>query len=233
MSASGEGSPPVSSEDRLSWESCSSKPTPGPLEQPCGCRTPGNNRTWRFGREAFQGKKLAFPGPPEGQVWAGLGAKPGRKVAQSRHHGAQTLGPGTDPGPPPPGKPPLQTRVLVGPWQPLPPPPPRQVDLICLQTPCVQWQVEKSLSGRLFLAASSEVALWGLRSTRPRGPHIWQSPKRAGHSPGSFCFIEKSQGGVGWGRCKAQAWLRVGLALELVPQVWRGGLSAVTASVRL
>lgn len=81
---------------------------------------------------------------------------------------------------------------------------------------------------------ASEVALWGLRSTRPQGPTHLAEPKAGRPQSGSFCFIEKSQGGVGWGRCKAQAWLRVGLALELVPKSGvRRTLSSGWPSVRL
>ena len=54
-----------------------------------------------LGREAFQGKKLAFPEPPE--VKFGLGwRKARRKVAQSRHLGLRPSAQGPAKGPPTP-----------------------------------------------------------------------------------------------------------------------------------
>lgn len=81
---------------------------------------------------------------------------------------------------------------------------------------------------------ASEVALWDLRSTHPQGPtHLAEPP--AGRQSGSlFCFGAKGQGGAGWGRSEVQAWLRVGLALELVPDSgMRRTLSSGWPSVRL
>lgn len=144
-----------------------------------------------------RGRSWLFLGPQRSSLgWAG--AKPGGRWLSPLIWGSDPRPRDLPKGPPPPGKPPLQTRVLVGPWQPLPPHPhPRQVDLICLQTPCVQWQVEKSLSGAPFPCSLHQRWPCGVSGPHaPRGPHIWQRPKRAGHSQDRSALLRRAR--VGW-----------------------------------
>lgn len=166
-----------------------------------------------LGREALTGKEAGFSWSPRGHVWAGLaqGLAEGGSVPSS---GAQTLGPGAGQraayprqvtssdwaaggalaAPRPLGRPrlPADSCVCSGMWK------------------ILQW-------GAFSLKPASEVAPWDFRSTSPQGPtHLAEPP--AGRQSGSlFCSGEKGQGGPGWGQSEAQAWLRVGLALELVP----------------
>lgn len=162
----------------------------------------------------------------------GLGwRKAWRKVAQSHRLGLRPSAQGQAKGPPTPGKPPLQTGLLVGPWQLLHPlGRPRLPADSCVCSgmwKILQW-------GAFSLKPASEVAPWDFRSTSPQGPtHLAEPP--AGRQSGSlFCSGEKGQGGPGWGQSEAQAWLRVGLALELVPDSgMRRTLSSDWPSVRL
>ena len=149
--------------------------------------------------------------------WAG--ARPGRRWLSPVVWGSDPWPRGQAKGPPP-----RQATssdwgaggALAGPAR----HPSPNVGLICLQTPLCAAACGKIIEwGAFSLKPASEVASWGLRSTCPQGPTHLAEPEAGRPQSGSFfCFGEKSQGGVGWGWSKAQAWLRVGLALELVPE---------------
>lgn len=173
-----------------------------------------------------RGRSWLFLGPSGGQVWAGL--------AQScpvPSSGAQNLGPGTGQRAPHPQASHLfRLGCWWGPGSPCPRRPPGRPHLPA--DSCVQWQVAP-LSGAPSLQPALEVALWGLRSTRP-GPHIWQSPKRAGHSQDRSALLRRARVGWAGGGVQGTGLAEGGSGLGAGPQVWRRRtLSSGWPSVRL
>lgn len=119
----------------------------------------------------------------------------------------------------------------LGCWRTLAAPASRRLASFACRLLCVQWHVEDPPVGCLLLEAGVRGGPRGISGPHAaRGPHIWQSPQRAGSQDHSSALVQRAR----VGRSEAQAWLRVGLALELVPgSGLRRTLSSGWLSVRL
>ena len=100
-----------------------------------------------LGCEALQGKKLAFPGPPEVKFWLGW-REARQKVAQSRRLGLRPSAQEPGKGPTPQASHLFRLGCWRGPGRPCAPHPPTHTSAsFACRLLCVQRHVEKSLSG--------------------------------------------------------------------------------------